>query len=245
MSEEMFNAGLDVPYVPDVLPIEDTASLIDVLVPTRVDVLPDGEPTLLIGDVDGLADFNHQQGDNPYGFTQDCGLVSVQDVLNQFGIPVTEADIVEHAANNGQCHIADSAADSGGTTLDNQVEILGDYGIPAHTEFAVSLEDLAENVENGRSTIIAANAGWLWNDANYLESGEANHAVVVTGVSRDLETGEIQGFYINDSGTGNSGQFIEADRMTPGWLDVGGATVVTDVVREPQPQPLIQSSAGL
>jgi uncharacterized protein YvpB len=213
---------------PDILPwMHD----LGIDVPAQLDMLHDGEPSLTIGDVSGYADFNHQQGDNPYGIQQDCGLVSCQDVLNQFGIPVSETDVVTHAVENGQCQFsAGDMSGSGGTTVDDQVRILGDYGVPAHAESGQSLEQLATNVEQGHGVIIEANAGVLWNDANYIETGQANHAVTLTGVARDPQTGSIQGFYINDSGTGQSGEFVSAQTMSAAWQDTGGQCVATDVI---------------
>jgi uncharacterized protein YvpB len=211
-------------------------------VPAQLDALPDGEPSVVIGDVFGYADFNHQQGDNPYGIRQDCGLVSCQDVLNQFGIPVSETDVVTHAVENGECHFnPDDIAGSGGTTMADQARMLNDYGVPAHADSGQSLEQLAANVEQGHGVIIEANAGVLWDDPNYVEKGEANHAVTVTGVARDPLTGNVQGFYINDSGTGQSGEFVSAQTMTGAWQDTGGQCVVTDAVHV-LPQGAIQGA---
>ena len=66
-------------------------------VPARLDALPDGRRSLMLGDVPGYAAFNRQQGDNPQHFQADYSLVSVQDVLRQFGAQVTEGDVVTHA----------------------------------------------------------------------------------------------------------------------------------------------------
>jgi uncharacterized protein YvpB len=225
------HAGWEAPN--DMQPMAQDAG-IDV--PTQLDVLPDGEPSVTIGDVQGYADFNHQQGDNAYGFQEDCGLVSCQDVLNQFGIPVTETDVVGHAIQNGECDVQPGdAADSGGTSTESQAQLLTDYGVPAHAESGQSLEQLAQQVEQGHGVIIGANAGVLWNDPQYVEGGAANHAVTVTGVARDPQTGAIQGFYINDSGDGNSAEFISAQQMTTAWQDTGGSCVVTDAVHTVSP----------
>lgn len=216
----------------------DIASMpADVLsdVPAVLDVLPDGRETVVIGDVDGLADFTHPQGDNPFGFLGTCGLCSCECILRQFGIEVTEADVVEHAIDHGECHISDDPTACGGTTVGDQVAILGDYGVPAHYELGGSLEDLAASLEQGRGVIIEANAGVLWDDVNAYDNGQINHAVVATGVARDPSTGEIQGFYVNDSGTGEAGRFVDAATMREAWMDPGGVSVVTDIVRAGTP----------
>jgi Peptidase_C39 like family len=208
-----------VPQVPDV----------SFDVPASLNMLSDGHPTVVIGDVSGYVDFNHPQGDNPYGFQSTCGLCSCGDILDQFGVNVTEADIVDHAVQNHECNITNDPEQSGGTSPENQVQILNDYGVPAHMEQSQSLEDLATDVEQGHGVIIEANAGYLWNQPQYLENGQSNHAVIVTGVARDPNTGEIQGFYVNDSGDGQAAKFIDANTMTNAWVNTGGTAVVTDV----------------
>lgn len=204
-----------------------TALTIDV--PTQVDVLPDGQASVRYGDVRHDAAYNHLQGDNPYNFHEDCGLVSCQDVLNQFGIPVREGDVVTHAVTHGECQVdPNSSFDSGQTTSGDQAQILTDLGVPAHVEAGRSLDDLAVSVEEGHGTIVEANAGVLWNAADAYDYGAANHAVTVTGVARDPGTGEVQGFYINDSGDGKPAVFVSAAVMRTAWLDTGGQCVVTD-----------------
>lgn len=228
-------AGDSPPDLPPLLP--DTASE----VPQHLDVLPDGRETLVIGDVPRLADFTHPQGDNPLGFKGTCGLCSCEGVLRQFGIEVTETDLVEHALRNGLCHVGDAPEECGGTTASMQAEILADHGVPAHVEQCRSLEELAAAIERGHGVIVEANAGVLWDDAAYYDFGGSNHAVVVTGVARDPGTGEIQAFYLNDSGSGQAGQFVDAETMGSAWLDAGGVSVMTDVVRLSEPKDSAQA----
>src|SRR5713226_4450164 len=100
----------------------------DMDVPARLDTLPDGRRSLMLGDVPGYAAFNHQQGDNPEHFQADCGLVSVQDVLQQFGAHVSEGDVVTHALQLGECYVDPAAAGQSGGTLPSQdARILTEY----------------------------------------------------------------------------------------------------------------------
>lgn len=207
----------------------DPVAMVDV--PAILDVLPDGRETMVIGDVAGTAEFNHQQGDNAAGFLGTCGIVACEGVLRQFGVDATETTLVSHAIENDQCSVTSDPEKSGGTTPETRVEILDDYGIAAHTESGQTLGDLAADVERGTGVIISANAGQLWNDPNAYEAGQSNHAVVVSGVARDPQTGEIDGFFINDSGTGEAGRFVDAATMQAAYVGTGGRAVVTDVVR--------------
>src|SRR5262249_7192850 len=61
-------------------------------------------------------------------------------------------------------------------------------------------EGVANLVRSGRGVIIAVNAGLLWGEAGYVESGAVNHVVTVTGAVYSEVEGELLGFYIADSG---------------------------------------------
>jgi hypothetical protein len=211
----------------------DRSHLVEV--PAYLDVLPESNREILVyGDVIDCRELNHLQGDNPFGFQSTCGLVSCEDILRQFGVDVTEADVVRHAARNGLCVVTDDPARCGGTTEEMQAHILADAGIPAHVESGRSLSDLSRWVVEGRGIIIEVNAGELWNDADAYGHGQANHAIVVTGAAVDPRSGEMMGFFVNDSGRGypgDSGRFVSAELMQRMWSNTGASAVITDVFR--------------
>jgi hypothetical protein len=116
----------------------------------------------------------------------------------------------------------------------DQAQILTDFGVPASPEQLGSLEDLAARIDNGQGAIIEVDAGLLWNEPSAYAFGGANHAIVVTGIGRDPDTGEIVGVYINDSGRGwpeDSGRFVSAEDMDAAWVQAGGMCVTTDMVK--------------
>jgi hypothetical protein len=201
----------------------------DIGVPGRLDELPDGEPSLMLGHARSYAALNHRQGENPEHFQCDCGLLSVQDVLRQFGADVTEADMVEHAIWRGECSVDPAAPErSGGTTPSEDARILTEFGVPSQAESGLGLPELAALLEHGRGVIIGVNCGILWQAPDDVGNGGVNHAVTVTGVALDPQTRNIQGFYINDSGTGKSAEFVSAVLIRVAWQDTGGWTIVTD-----------------
>lgn len=198
-------------------------------VPGHLDVLPDGREAVVFGDVERFTDYGHRQGDNPFGFQGTCGLCSCECVLRQFDIEITEADLVAHAIARGLC-VADGRPEMcGATSVGDQIRILSDFGVPAYQERAGSLEDLAADLEQGRGVIILLDAGTLWDDPNHYE-GRANHAITPIGVARDPADGSIHGFYVNDSGTGDRGRFVDSAVMEAAWLQTGGSRVITDRV---------------
>lgn len=200
-------------------------------VPAEMDKLPDGRQSLMLGDVRAYAVFNHHQGDNPEHFQLDCGLMSVQDVLRQFGAHVNEGDVVTHALQGGECYVDPAEADgSGGTAPSQDARVLTDYGLRSRVESGQTLSQLAALVEQGHGVIIGVNCGVLWQVPEGVGDGGVNHAVTVTGVALDPRNGDIQGFYINDSGNGKSAEFVDAILIRVAWQDTGGWSVVTDAV---------------
>jgi len=216
-------------------PVQDSSGWVcdaAAAVPVQSGRLPDGTLSLTIGDVAGSAAFNHLQGDNAEHDHGDCGIVSCVDVANQFGVRLTEAGAFVHAMRRHELHVVAGRPDESGWTLPvEQAAILTDYGIPAHAEEAQPVERLAVAVQHGHGVIAMVNAGALWSDPRALGHGEANHAVTLTGIARDRSDGALLGFYINDSGTGQSGQFVSAHLMTTAFEHEGGFCVVTDCPR--------------
>jgi hypothetical protein len=203
-----------------------------VAVPVQPGRLPDGRPSLIIGDVRGAAAFNHLQGDNPEHDRGDCGIVSCAEVLNQFGVRLTEADTFVHAARCHELHAVPGRPDqSGWTRPAEQAAIMTDYGVPSHAEEAQPVERLALAVQRGHGVIAMVNAGVLWSSPTVLGHGQANHAVTITGIACDRYDRALLGFYINDSGTGQSGQFVSTHLMTTAFEHEGGFCVVTDCAR--------------
>jgi hypothetical protein len=178
--------------------------------------------------VRGYAAFNHLQGDNAEGDRGDCGVVCCADVLSQFGLRLREEDVIRHAAGCHELHVVAGRPDQSGWTLPaEQAAILGDYGVPARAEQDQSIERLAVAVQHGRGVIAMINAGVLWSDPRVLGHGQANHAVTVTGIARDPIDGALLGFYINDSGDGESGKFVSAHLMATAFERTGGFCVIT------------------
>jgi|HubBroStandDraft_5_1064220.scaffolds.fasta_scaffold193930_2 hypothetical protein len=225
-----FNDDSD--FAPETPYLNEIDTLADV--PHYLDILPDDTEALVFGDVERFREFNHQQGENDLGYEGTCGLVSCEDILQQFGIDVNENEVVTFAAANGLCEISFLPEESGGTTEYSQAELLTDLGVPAHAEFGDTQEQLAQYIEEGRSVLVEVNAGELWDSPADVGFGEPNHVVVVTGVARDPDSGGIEGFYINDSGRGypsDSGRFVDSDVIHNAWEVPGGSCVITDISR--------------
>ncbi len=189
---------------------------------TQYDTLPDGRDSITIGDPEGYAKFNHRQGANTLGYQGTCGVVSCENVLKRYGKDTSEDELVCHADDQGHC------SDRGGTLPIDRARLLGEHGVLAHTERHQTVDDLAEHIENDHGVIASVNAGELWNKPNISTPGRTDHAVTVTGAAREPGTEALQGFYINDSGTGESARFVDIDQMKGAWENCGGRLTVAN-----------------
>jgi len=194
--------------------------------------LTDGRNVVVDGDVANFAEYNNQQGENDFGYEGTCGIVSVKNVLNEFGVSANEQQVVSYAVERGLCNTGageiQDARYLGGTTMAGQAEMLSELGVPSLAESGLTVDELAERITDCHGAIVELNAGVLWNQPALYDTGQANHAVTVTGVARDPETSEVIGVFINDSGQGVAGEFVSRDTLERAWERAGGNAVVTN-----------------
>lgn len=189
---------------------------------------------------------DYAQGDNPYNASGNCGLVSVSNVLEMAGLEnCGEDEVTLYALETNQCANDPSlaSADRGGTNEQNLENILESYGVAASWCWsdAVSYETLAAEVAEGSGVIVSVNAGYLWDEPEYVngEGGAvyANHFVTVTGVARNADSGEIEGFYICDSGRGqpeDACRFVSLEQfdLAFGQVEDSGAVITDYPIRQ-------------
>lgn len=202
----------------------------------------EGEDVIVIGNPFEVAEnLDYKQGDNPYGARGDCGLTSCSNFLNLCGIEATEDDVVGFALENGLCANNPFASpEHVGGTNDAQLEtILECYGVESSVYYPDdsrgSLEGIASAVEEGHAVMMGVNAGYLWDEPAYVDGGDVNHQITVTGAIRDTE-GEVVGLTICDSGRGleeDSCRVLSISELQDCYATAGGASVIIsdEVVR--------------
>jgi hypothetical protein len=220
----------DVPVPPEVpvpfdLPEPPGPEVVDVLVPQRVEVLErDFLPpvrVVITGDPESLAEFSHLQGENSHGFDDTSGFVAVEGVLNAFGVPATEAGLVDYAVDNTL------VSETGETSMDFLAQIMTEHGVPAEAGYERTLDYLATDVEQGHGVVVEVNTDLLHHDPLSPYSTELlqSQQVVVTGVMRNEASGAVEGFYVNDPVDGSAGKFVAAADMETAF---NGFSIVTD-----------------
>lgn len=206
---------------------------------------PEVPEAVVTGDPEDIAKkLDFSQGDNSFNALGDCGLVSCSNLLEMAGIDADENTVVQYALQNGLCDNpdpngslwSDDGENRGGTNPDERVELLKHFGVDATEQSGLSPDQVADAVESGKGVLISVNAGELWNDPQYVADEQGlvhiNHEVTVTGVARDATTGDVEGFYICDSGRSeksDAARFITVDDFNRCHSDMPGeSTLITD-----------------
>ena len=91
-----------------------------------------------------------------------CGLQAVNQTLYLAkGGVVDETELLNWATKNGLADSGKSPRDSGGTTVDQRMKLLSQYGVAA-THQPTTVDGIANAVKNGQATIVEVNGGTLF-----------------------------------------------------------------------------------
>ncbi|NWK78472.1 calcium-binding protein [Aquitalea sp. LB_tupeE] len=165
--------------------------------------LADGVEILVYG-YPKANELDYMQGNAVPGFRGTCALTSIANLATQANLALSEGQVVQRAIDNQWCVTDPVKTDyqRGGSNYRDQQALLDSYGIRNGLIAGYNEQAIANLIKGGRGVIMAINSGKLWDDAAYLGDGSTNHVVTVTGVACDARSGDINGFYIADSGRG-------------------------------------------
>ena len=169
------------------------------------------------GDVDAAS---WQQQTTPFT----CAVVCQEMILREFGVDVSEAQLVYDATSNGW--LTDQ-----GTSPADMGNLLEHYGVPVHHGYGSGVESIAGEIAMGHKVIVALDGGEIWKQDSSLEDWlnprGADHAVVVTGL--DLSDPSHPKVVLNDPAdpTG-AGKAYPLDDFLDAWRDSGYLYVATD-----------------
>ena len=167
----------------------------------------------------------YEQGINEFGYEGTCGPTSQANAINSLlgTNEFTENKVLSVAVENDICETGSlDPADNGGTTTDQFMELYdkmnekldGRLSVERFDfDNALSVEQMAEKLDEGAVLNIAVDADTLW-DQNFHIPGElgqdkcTDHWITVTGVDRNAD-GSIAGFSIIDSGGGETYADVE------------------------------------
>ncbi len=226
-----FDAALDNPELGGAEVYES-----EVLEPVLMD-LPEAGEVLVSGDPFSVADqLDDNQGDNVLNAQGDCGVVSIANIVTLAGQECSEDDAIVKAVNLRLCNYSPEGdpSENGGTNVYARQRLLAEYGIPSTVMDgfnAPSPEVIAQYVEAGHGVNLGVNAGYAWNDADYIDDGQSNHSIIVTGTIRDPETNELKGLIVCDSGLPgeSSTKFLSIETLDMAYVHApGSSALITD-----------------
>ena len=159
-----------------------------------------------------------------------CAIKSQQLVLEQYGIEVSQEDLISIAEEQGWYQ-------SGGGTPMNFVGNLLDYhGVPSTSVVGANVGNLVAELAQGHQVIIGLDSGELHNNSilegikDFFLGGTPDHALIVAGI--DLTDPNNSYVILKDPGTGDVAKPYPLDQFMDAWNDANCFMVSTN---EPTP----------
>lgn len=163
-------------------------------------------------------------------FSDTCAIKSQQLILNDFGVNVSEADLVQIAADNGWY--------SGGTRLPDVGNLLEVADIPITRKDGANVFDLVNELAQGHKVIVGLDSDELWeNDTlsgklknwfdDFFGDEYGDHALIVAGIDT-TDPNNIQ-VIVKDPGSGDDGKPYPLDQFMDAWSDTNCYMVSTDI----------------
>lgn len=165
---------------------------------------------------------------NPYQqqYNDTCAIKSQQLILNEYGIPVTEDQLVQYSAEHGWYN-------GDGTAMGDVGRLLLDAGIPCTSTVNANVYDLIDQLSNGHKVIVAVDSGELWDNGilDWLKDiffGDTpDHALIVAGI--DMTDPNNPMVILTDPGTGQPAAPYPLDQFMDAWGDSQNFMVSTDI----------------
>lgn len=163
-------------------------------------------------------------------FPDSCAIKSQQLILNDFGIDVSEVDLVQTAAVNGWYN--------GGTAPQDVGNLLELANIPVTRQEGANVFNLVNELAQGHKVIVGLDANEMWyNDSisdkfknwynDFFGEPGGNHALIVAGIDTS-DPKNIQ-VIVKDPGSGDDGKPYPLDQFMDAWSDANCYMVSTDM----------------
>lgn len=160
-----------------------------------------------------------------------CAIKSQQLILKDFGIDVSETELVQTANANGWYN-------GGGTVPEDVGNLLNLAGIPVSKQSNANVFNLVNELAQGHEVIVGVDADELWHNSSINEKlsnwfndvfGEqgGNHALIVAGIDTH-DPNNIQ-VIVKDPGSGEDGKPYPLRQFMDAWSDTQCYMVSTDV----------------
>lgn len=161
-----------------------------------------------------------------------CMVESVRQMLRRAkGQEITEDELMSYVLSDEppMCKWNPGQGNHGAMTATQAAQVLHDFGVgtdlvpAARGSRPPSVDDLKQAIAARKGVIAMGDASQYWPPGS--SNGAANHAIVVTGVELDKD-GHVVAVFINDTGLGQCGLKVPADKLTAAMNGLAGAQLV-------------------
>lgn len=163
-------------------------------------------------------------------FSDTCAIKSQQLILNDFGIDVTETELVETAKEHGWY--------KGGTAPEDVGNLLELANIPVTRQDGANVFNLVSELAQGHKVIVGVDADELWKGdttlgkfwnwlTDFFQGEVPDHALIVAGI--DTSDPNNVKVIVTDPGTGEEGKPYPLDRFMDAWSDSQCFMMSTDL----------------
>ena len=167
---------------------------------------------------------------NPYQqtYADTCAIKSQQIILNEFGIPATEDQLVQYSYEKGWYH-----GDGSGTTFQDIGNLLEDANISCTRQADANVFNLVSELAQGHKVIVGVDSGELWGNKfsawynDFFNGDTPDHALIVSGIDT-TDPNNIQ-VIVTDPGSGDYHKTYPLDQFMDAWSDANCYMVSTDV----------------
>lgn len=150
-----------------------------------------------------------------------CAIKAQQLILEDFGINISEADLVKYSIKNGW-YVKDD-----GTRKSDIGRLLDAAKIPCASKEDATMYDLVNQLQQGHKVIVGVDSGELWKEDSLwarlqewfkdLFGGKADHTIIVAGI--DASNPHDVKVLVTDPGTGDKEKAYPLADFMDAWQD--------------------------
>ena len=158
-----------------------------------------------------------------------CAIKSQQIILESNDIGVSEDELVSESIENGWY-----VPGQGGTSPMDVGNLLENHGMTVSRFLHASIDDITTALAQGHHVIVGVDSGELWNSGawetfeDFLNSGGADHALIVSGIQLNPLTAERE-VVLTDPGTGEVAHTYTIDQFLDAWSDSDNFMVIANI----------------